>query len=246
MRTTFAATWLAVLLALPAMGGEASSPANTSAEAAAPFAATETYEVRQIEGWKVLVQEDFPRLEPGLCEETLKVLDGQLHEAVRRVPGAAVEKLKQVTIWVELDEPHHPCMAYHPSPDWLREHAMNPDKGGCVEIADARNFLRWTIDQPTMVLHELAHAYHDRFLGGYGNPEIAAAYRRAQEAKTYESVLHIRGRRERAYAMQNPMEYFAEGSEALFGINDFYPFVRAEFAEHDPEGYRLLLELWEK
>lgn len=246
MGRTFAATWLAVLLALPAMGGEGSSPSDTSAEAAAPPAATETYEVRQIEGWRVLVQEDFPRLEPELCDETLKVLGGQLHEVVRRVPAAAVEKLRQVTIWVELDEPHHPCMAYHPSPDWLREHGMNPDKGRCVEIADARNFLRWTIDQPTMVLHELAHAYHDRFLGGYGNPEIAAAFRRAREAKTYESVLHIRGRHERAYAMENPMEYFAEGTEALFGTNDFYPFVRAEFAEHDPEGCRLLLELWEK
>ena len=40
------------------------------------------------------------------------------------------------------------------------------------------------------------------------------------------------------------MEYFAEGSEAYFGTNDFYPFTRAELKQHDPEGFRLLEALW--
>jgi len=38
----------------------------------------------------------------------------------------------------------------------------------------------------------------------------AAAYRKALESKSYESVLHISGKKERAYALTNPMEYFAE------------------------------------
>jgi hypothetical protein len=40
------------------------------------------------------------------------------------------------------------------------------------------------------------------------------------------------------------MEYFAEGSEALFGTNDFHPFVRPELNRHDPELYALLRRLW--
>ena len=44
--------------------------------------------------------------------------------------------------------------------------------------------------------------------------------------------------------MENDQEYFAELSEAFFGTNDFYPFVRAELREHDAEAYRAVKELW--
>jgi Mlc titration factor MtfA (ptsG expression regulator) len=114
-----------------------------------------------------------------------------------------------------------------------------------VEIANSKNFLDWTKQQPWMVLHELAHGYHHRFLeNGFGNPRIEAAYRKALESKSYESVLHISGQKERAYALTDPMEYFAETSECYFGTNDFYPFVRAELHKHDPEMFKLLEELW--
>jgi hypothetical protein len=41
-------------------------------------------------------------------------------------------------------------------------------------------------------------------------------------------------------------EYFAETSEAYFGTNDCYPFVRAELKPHDPRMYELLGKLWGK
>jgi hypothetical protein len=46
--------------------------------------------------------------------------------------------------------------------------------------------------------------------------------------------------------LENPdrWEYFAEASEAYFGTNDFYPFVRTELQRHDPEMYELLKRLW--
>ena len=50
---------------------------------------------------------------------------------------------------------------------------------------------------------------------------------------------------ERHYTLTDPQEYFAEGSEAYFGTNDFYPFVRAELRRHDPKLFRLLEELWQ-
>ena len=40
------------------------------------------------------------------------------------------------------------------------------------------------------------------------------------------------------------MEYFAESTEAFFGTNDFYPFVRAELKQHDPKMFDLLWKLW--
>ena len=47
-----------------------------------------------------------------------------------------------------------------------------------------------------------------------------------------------------AYALNNPQEYFAESTEAYFGVNDFYPFVRAELKEHDPDMSSLMQTLW--
>ncbi len=210
-----------------------------------PFDPTDRYEARTVQGWPVLVNKGFLTGNPDLAGDTLALLGDQLYQAQRQVPGEALAKLRTVRIWVEEREPHHPCMAYHPDPGWLRTHGMNPAKARGVEVANARNFLKWTHEQPWMVLHELAHAYHHQFLKeGYGNPEVLAAFRGANEAKRYASVLHHDGKEVRAYAATNPMEYFAESSEAFFGSNDFYPFVRAELRRHDPEMDALLGVLW--
>ena len=229
-RRTLALALVSVLLAAP-------SPT--------PFEPTANYETRDVEGWTIRIHRDFPRDEPDLAVRTLSLLADQLRAIVRVVPAEAVTKIQTIPIWVELVEPHHPCMAYHPAAGWLREHDMNPDKAGCVEIANARNFLDWCRDQPWMVFHELAHGYHHQFVeSGFDNPEIAEALRAARESKSYDKVLHINGSEQRHYALTNPMEYFAEASEALFGVNDFHPFVRAELAKHDPKAHALLRRLW--
>ena len=234
---------LVALLAAPlaAAEGAKAKPAPKSTKA---FDPTSNYAVQQIEGWRVLVNKSFIRQQPKLCEQTLRLLRHQLYQIPRKVPAPAVAKLRRIAIWVEEAEPHHPCMAYHPSPGWLRNHGMNPAKGGCVEVANARNFLTWTLGQPWMVLHELSHGYHYQFLGGFNNPEILAQYRQAVKAKIYDAVLRNCGRTVKAYAMTNQMEYFAESTEAFFGTNDFYPFVRAELKKHDPRMHDLLAKLW--
>ena len=169
----------------------------------------------------------------------------QLRQIVRRVPAAAVKKLRTIHFWVEENEPHHPCMTYHPNPDWLREHDMNPDKARCVELSNARNFLKWTQEQPWMALHELSHGYHHQFLDeGFNNAEVKTAFDGAMKAKRYESVLRSNGQKEKAYAATNPMEFFAEASEAYFGINDFYPVNRADLRQHDPETFEMVKRLW--
>ena len=90
---------------------------------------------------------------------------------------------------------------------------------------------------------ELAHAYHHQVLG-YDQPDIKAAFQRAVEGKSYESVLRFDGHHGRHYALNNDQEYFAETTEAYFATNDFYPFVRAELGEHDPEMAKVLRKVW--
>jgi hypothetical protein len=99
------------------------------------------------------------------------------------------------------------------------------------------------IKHPAVVLHELAHAYHDQYLS-FDNPRIIKAYKKAKEAGNYEKTLLYNGQRVRHYALKDHKEYFAEGTEAYFYRNDFYPFVRAELKEHDPTLHDLLVEIW--
>lgn len=44
--------------------------------------------------------------------------------------------------------------------------------------------------------------------------------------------------------LSNPREYFAELSEAYFGRNDFYPFVRSDLCAYDKEGFAVVDRLW--
>ncbi len=208
-----------------------------------PFPPTDSYLSRSIEGWTVRVNRTFPAQHPALCAEVLDLLGRQLAEIARVVPAPALARLRAIPVWVEYDEPNHPCMCYHVDRGWLRDHAMNPDKAKGIEIADARNFLDWTRDQPWMVLHELAHGYHDRELG-FDHPPIVAAHEAARESGTYDKVLRISGRDDRHYALTNPTEYFAELTECYFGTNDFYPFVRAELRRHDPAGLEAIERAW--
>jgi dipeptidyl-peptidase-4 len=94
-----------------------------------------------------------------------------------------------------------------------------------------------------VVLHELAHAYHDQVLG-FDHPGIIEAYAKAKASGVYEQVLQYTGKRVRHYALTDHKEYFAEGTEAYFYRNDFYPFVGAELKEHDPALHALLVQIW--
>jgi len=206
---------------------------------------TSAYEAKTLEGWTLRINHELLKEHPELCEKVLKLLGHQLYQITRVVPEKALKEIQKIPIWVEYQAPRHPCMCYHPSRQWLKENDFNPEKARSVEIANAHNFLKWTHDQPWMVLHELAHAYHHNVLG-YGHEGIRQAYEKIKASGRYDSVLHINGKSRRHYALNNDQEYFAESTEAFFGTNDFYPFVRSELKQQDPAMYELLKKVWGK
>ena len=172
-------------------------------------------------------------------------LSTQLYRITHIVPDEPLAKLRKVTIWMHLNDPSTTCMAYHPAPEWLSEHGANPAMAKGIEIANAKNFVSWTYEQPWMVLHELAHAYHDQFIkGGFESPAVKDVWTTAMESKRYDEVLHWDGKKIRHYAKTNQMEFFAECTEAYFGQNDFYPFVIAELKTFDPEAFKLMRSIW--
>ncbi len=201
------------------------------------------YETQDVEGWTVHVNRILLRQEAGLGAEALKLLDMMLYGITRSVPEKPLQELRKVPIWLGVDDGPNDRAQYHPSRDWLRDHHFNPEKARSVEVGNARRFLKTAHEQPSMLLHEMAHAYHDQVLT-FQHAGIQEAWREAKKSGTYDSVLRISGIKERHYALTDPQEYFAEGTEAFLGTNDFFPFVRAELRVHDPKLFQLLEEIW--
>ena len=201
---------------------------------------------QNIEGWIVHVDTRLVGEEEEVGRRALKILANKLVSIKLVMPKKPLEELQQVPIWIDLDHKLR-VMQYHPSADWLKEHGYDTKMTKVVHIPNARGFVghQKSNDQPWVVLHELAHAYHDRFLS-FDNPRIKEVYREAVKDGQYESVLHISGKMQRHYALTDDKEYFAEGTEAFFGTNDFYPFVRAELKRHDPKLYELLEDVWDR
>ncbi len=202
--------------------------------------------VRELEGWQVHVD---PALLTGEHADegaaALTMLANHLQRIKILVPQPQLADLQKVGIWIEHDHPRLKSMQYHPSKEWLVANRHDPRLTRMVHITQADELLsrEQMLKHPAVILHELAHGYHDQFLD-FDNPEIIAVFEQAKAAGIYEQVLLYTGERVKHYGLSNHKEYFAEGTEAYFYRNDFYPFVRAELKEFDPRLHELLEKTW--
>ncbi|MCE9611147.1 MAG: sulfatase-like hydrolase/transferase [Chthoniobacter sp.] len=208
-------------------------------------------ETRSISGWQVHIQTKLLKSEPAATEHALLLLKKMLDEIVRVVPGDAVAELRKVPLYFSpAYKPGGSGAEFHPEDGWLRDNGRDPVMARGVEFSGVADFEAEMNRMPNFALHELAHAYHLRVLkDGFANAEIVAAYDRAKASGSYEKVERWHGNgkpntHERAYAMTDPMEYFAESTEAFFGRNDFFPFTREDLKAHDPAMLALLEKLW--
>lgn len=228
--------------------------AEIRAEALARGKAAEagiTRETRDISGWTVHINKILlsDETKPA-TEKALGMLKVQLDEIIKVVPVAAVVELKKVHLYFSPAYPEFGERAeYHSGAGWLKDNGRDPAMGKCVEFTNVNSFEADTRRMPNFALHELAHAYHDRFLTrGFQNPELKAAYEKAKASGKYDMVERVDSegnkKMDRAYAMTNPMEYFAESTESFFVRNDFFPYTREEFEKHDPEMAVLIRKLW--
>lgn len=206
-------------------------------------------ETRDIAGWTVHIHKALFTTDRAATERALELVKAQFETIVRVVPARAVAELKKVPIYLSPEYPgERPRAEYHPNAGWLRAHGRDVVMEKAVEITSVFTFNDSVRRMPMVMLHELAHAYHDRVLS-FDQPDIIAAYKRAKASKGYDTVArrHGDGRANTtapAYAMTNHKEYFAETSEAFFGENDFFPFNHAELAQHDPEMTKVLARVW--
>ena len=213
-----------------------------------PAAAKDVFEIRNIEGWTVYINKKDLKEHAEEMNKALDHLQNQFYQARLVTPGPAVAIMQErVPLWMEYDS--GPGLSFHPSYKWLLDRGHPSPEGlrSLVSNCHAKDFCKTTLHQPWVVLHEMSHGYDYTYLGEgkrYGNTRIEEVYKRAKDKGHYEKVLCRYSKGAKHYAITNKMEYLAENTEAYFGTNDFYPFVRAELREHDPGACVLLEELW--
>lgn len=202
------------------------------------------YESLNVEGWPVRVSEDLREREPAATAKALELLAAQCRKVIKVLPPATLARVRTVPIWMSLPAPgRRPTGEYHDDPIWLRRNGLDPAKAKGIEFSNIPIFEAEIKRMPMLLLHELSHAYHDQVLG-YDHAEVLQAFKRAQRSGSYDKVARRNYEPEKAYAMSNQMEYFAETTEAYFGENDFYPFNHADLKKHDPKMFALLGRLW--
>src|SRR5262249_18410581 len=80
-----------------------------------------SHTVRNIEGWTVHIDD---RLLAGpdaaLGERAIRILTNRLYEITMAVPGDKVERMRKVTVWLDLTHGKMRPMQYHPSAGWLK------------------------------------------------------------------------------------------------------------------------------
>ena len=225
-----------VISAVHAVSGPASSPDGARIERV-PV---------ELEGWTLLVDEQLLEGERAaeVGARALELLRAQLVTIDAVLSDAVVARLREVKIAVDLEH-ELKTLQYHPGMRWLEQHGYDAELHKAVHLPDVGRFIALVESniQPWVLLHELAHAWHDQVLG-FDDEQVIEAWQRVRESGALATVLHASGRDREHYALTNPKEFFAEMSEAYIGTNDFYPFIRAELERSDPETLALMATKW--
>jgi len=197
------------------------------------------YTARNIAGWKVLINNAL--LDKGKHAETgakaIKKLTGAMVRVKSWMPKDQLARLQKVTVWLEVDStsgPHGrtPTFHYHPYAGWLKKMDFHPGKAKCVEFSNAASLARQSDNgAATILLHELAHSYHDQVLG-YNNREVIAAHKRARTEGKYPARDWV--------VRANHTEFFAGVTTRYFGTKT----EREALVRHDPILAKLLGKVW--
>lgn len=201
---------------------------------------------RNIDGWQVRVDDRLltgPDAEVGT--KVLTLLTARLVAISTVVPEPALGKLRAIVIQADLNCGGLKILQYHPSAAWLRENGYPESLAKCVHLPVAAGFLSPSENErmPWVVLHELAHGYHDQVLG-FDEPRIRKAWEAFRADGKTASVLTRSGGQREHYGRTSPQEFFAEMTESYFGSNDFFPFVAGELKQSEPDTSALMKSIW--
>lgn len=201
-------------------------------------------------GWSVLIEEEMIAKNPALADRIQRRAERKLQEIRGLLPSHTLSVLQRVPIFFLYGEKSshggrsRGAQYFAPSaPDFNKR--LDPRMGGAIVIYSAEHFCNQTeFGSTKMLLHELAHAWHLE-QWSENKPDIMLSFKGAVDKHLYQQVRKSDGSTlDKAYALENQLEYFAELSCVWFCGNDHFPFDRGDLALYDPSGYQLMLQLW--
>lgn len=230
--------WVGILIlffTLPSLLARADSSATKTS--------TETYE-----GHQILVAKQLTDSQSVEVRKAIDWIKWELFYIKNVFPEASYKAIKNTRIVLTTDNPKLPKIAFHPSVEWFVNNGFSETEAKLFEksivISDIKNFSVSREFQKFMILHEMAHAVFFAKLTDEKFKRVQSLFEKAKAKGLYKKVLHYNGFKLQSYAYSDLAEYFAEGSESYFSLNDFFPFNRAELKSYDPELFSFLVEYW--
>lgn len=194
-----------------------------------------SYTKLNINGWTVYLSSDFAR-KPRERKIIVEKIRKQTGFIASKVSAKHLKVMRKADIWVEAGD-HYRALARHISKTAVYQENVNIDKVKDIEI-----FGRYArVRQPTLVLHELSHVYHDRKLK-WQDSRIERLYKKFKSGMP--TAKDRCGRVTKAYGLTNHHEFFATFTEAYFAKTCTYPYDRETIRKSHPAMHELLKKVW--
>lgn len=208
------------------------------------------YQAVSTNGWALQVESQLVDENPALAGKAAARLTRKLNEALALLPEASHACLKTVKVFLMYGpkakaDGRDNGAEYHQVTAPACYETLDPRWGHGLVVYCAENYVWlsefWALK---VTVHELAHVYQ-LAQGPEDQPDIVRAYDHAMRGNLYRQVRNDRGEvLDKAYAIQNPLEYFAELSCMYFTGCDYPPRTRAELKAYDPVGYAMIQKMW--
>ncbi|MGH7171459.1 MAG: hypothetical protein ACRELG_14380 [Gemmataceae bacterium] len=208
------------------------------------------YKTMRIDKWTVPVEKQLLSETPTVARLALARLKAMLPKALAALPPPSRANIRKLPIYL-LYGPRAKAGGRDDGLEYFQKDApkhhkhLDPRWGSCVVIYCAENYARisafWALKA---LVHEFAHAYHLE-QWPEKQPDILRAWDHAVEQSLYRNVTDDSGKKiDKAYALVNQLEYFAELSCMYFVGCNYQPFNRKQLQAYDPVGYAMIQKMW--
>jgi hypothetical protein len=205
----------------------------------------------RIDDLRVAVGKQLQDEAPQVGKKALERLKALRTQVLNALPLKARKQLRRIPFFLMygpeakgggrsngLDYIQKDAPRYHPELDsrW----------GDAVVVYCAQNYIDISdLWARKALVHEFAHAYQLEHWPEH-QPDIQSAWEHARDSGLYRNVHDIETGKtlERAYALVNQLEYFAELSAMYFATCNYQPSNRDRLKTYDPVGYAMIRELW--
>ncbi|UTA49021.1 hypothetical protein L1F30_05600 [Simiduia sp. 21SJ11W-1] len=193
----------------------------------------------------IIVERELAETDPELARNSARKLETAVLAALARFPNAQKAKFSGIRYYIFSGSDS--SYGGKDSGLWYfaKGNRISPRFDDSIIINSARNFMRMSDELALAIsIHELAHGfyhYHKKRL----YPLALKVYENAKKSGLYTNRKTAWNKViEKAYALENHREYFAELSAMYFSRHYYEPFERNGLLAYDPQGYKLIDQAW--